>query len=132
MNLSLKTNKNKAIALILLVISMLLIKNPLTKFPITFCVIIVFILISTFLQDKNLSSLNFKKLGFKEFKQIIISYLVFELVMDFIIQPIISLIFNEPADYSTFKSIEGNSALYIKWLFNMWISAAIGEELLFR
>ncbi|MFC4164639.1 CPBP family intramembrane glutamic endopeptidase [Epilithonimonas zeae] len=28
--------------------------------------------------------------------------------------------------------IEGNSAKYFKWLFNMWISAAIGEELLFR
>mgnify|MGYP006165842575 CR=1 FL=1 len=30
------------------------------------------------------------------------------------------------------SQIEGNTNLYLKWLFNMWLSAAIGEELLFR
>ena len=52
--------------------------------------------------------------------------------MDFLFQPLISLIFNEPADYSYFSIIKGNKLLYFKWLFNMWLSAAIGEELLFR
>lgn len=63
---------------------------------------------------------------------ILISYVLLELSMDFIFQPLVNRIFNEPADYSSFKIIEGKPAQYTKWLFNMWISAAIGEELFFR
>lgn len=123
---------NKWIALLLLAITFALIYNPFTKFPYTFCIIIAVILLFTYLQDKNLKSLNFKKIGFSEIKIIIICYLTLELSMDFIFQPLVSRIFNEPADYSSFKILEGNPKMYLKWLFNMWISAAIGEELLFR
>lgn len=132
MNLSLKRNNNKWIALLFLAVAFALIYNPFTKFPFTFIVIILFILSATFFQDGNLKSLNFKKLGFREFKIIILAYIVLELLMDFLIQPAVSFLFNEPADYSAFGMIEGNTALYLKWLFNMWISAAVGEELLFR
>lgn len=132
MNLTLKKNENKGLALLFLLIALALIKNPLTKFPFTFIVIILFVLASTFFHDGNLKNLNFKKLGFREFKIIILAYLFLELLMDFVIQPAVSFAFNEPADYSSFKSIEGKTGLYFKWLFNMWISAAIGEELLFR
>ena len=124
--------ENKAIPLLLLLISYLLIYNPWTKFPYTFCVIILFIFFTTFLQDKNLESLNFKRIGIKEIKIIILCYLFFELSVDFIFQPLINVICNEPADYSTFAHIRGNGQLYFEWLFKMWISAAIGEELLFR
>ncbi|ALR31710.1 hypothetical protein ATE47_14855 [Chryseobacterium sp. IHB B 17019] len=123
---------NKWIAMLLLAIAFALIYNPFTKFPYTFCIIIAVILLFTYLQDKNLKSLNFKKIGFSEIKIIIICYLTLELSMDFIFQPLVSRIFNEPADYSSFKILEGNPKMYLKWLFNMWISAAIGEELLFR
>ncbi|MDQ0591793.1 membrane protease YdiL (CAAX protease family) [Chryseobacterium ginsenosidimutans] len=123
---------NKWVALLLLAVAFSLIYNPFTKFPYTFCVIIAVILLFTYLQDGNLKNLNFKKLGPPEIKIILISYLVLELSMDFIFQPLVSKIFNEPADYSSFKIIEGNPQQYFKWLFNMWISAAIGEELLFR
>lgn len=119
-------------ALLLLAISFSLIYNPLTKFPYTFCVIIAVILLLTFFQDGNLKNLNFKKIGGKEIKIILLCYLILELSMDFIFQPLVSKIFNEPADYSSFQIIEGNPKMYFKWLFNMWISAAIGEELLFR
>lgn len=123
---------NKWMALLLLAITFSLIYNPLTKFPYTFCVITAVILLFTYLQEGNLKNLNFKKIGGPEVKIILICYLIFELSMDFIFQPLVSKIFNEPADYSTFKVIEGNPGMYFKWLFNMWISAAIGEELLFR
>jgi len=123
---------NKWIALLLLAITFALIYNPFTKFPYTFCVIIAVILLFTYLQDKHLKNLNFKKIGFYEIKIIIICYLILEVSMDFIFQPLVGRIFNEPADYSSFKILEGNSKMYFKWLFNMWISAAIGEELLFR
>ena len=132
MNMALKINNNKWISILFLVISMTLIKNPLTKFPFTFIVIILFILVATFFQDGNLKNLNFKNIGLREFKIIILAYIILELLMDFVIQPAVSFTFNEPADYSSFKIIEGNTALYFKWLFNMWISAAVGEELLFR
>jgi len=123
---------NKWIAFLFLAISFSLIYNPFTKFPYTFCVIILAILLFTFLQDGNLKGLNFNKIKFSDLKIILVCYLILELSMDFVFQPLVSKIFNEPADYSSFKIIEGNSTKYFKWLFNMWISAAIGEELLFR
>lgn len=123
---------NKWVALLLLAIAFLLIYNPFTHFPYTFCVIIAVILLFTYLQDGNLKNLNFKKIGLSEIMIILGCYLVLELSMDFVFQPLVSKIFNEPADYSSFKVIEGNPQKYFKWLFNMWISAAVGEELLFR
>jgi len=86
----------------------------------------------TYFQDKNFENLNFKKLGFSELKTILICYLILELAMDFVVQPLVSFIFKEPADYSSFQIIEGKPKLYFTWLFKMWISAALGEELLFR
>jgi membrane protease YdiL (CAAX protease family) len=132
MNGTLKKYNNKWLGLLFLAIAFGLIYNPFTKFPFTFCVIILFILATTYLQDGNLKGLNFIKIGFREIKIILLSYICLELLMDFIFQPAVSWIFNEPADYSSFQVIEGNTPLYFKWLLNMWISAAIGEELLFR
>ncbi|KQS91711.1 hypothetical protein ASG21_04415 [Chryseobacterium sp. Leaf394] len=124
--------QTKWISLVLLTISFLLIYNPLTKFPYTFCVIIIFILISTYLQNGDLKSLNFNNLKSDDIKNILLSYLVLELSVDFMIQPLVNWLCNEPADYSAFKHIKGDTAQYLKWLYRMWISAAIGEELLFR
>ena len=92
-------SQNKWVSFLFLVIAFALIYNPYTKFPFTFLVIIFFILLVSYLQDGNFKSLNFKKIGLKEVKIILISYLIIELVMDFLFQPLISLIFNEPADY---------------------------------
>lgn len=117
---------------VLLAFSFLLIYNPWVKFPYTFCVISVFILLMTYLQDGNLRSLNFKRIGWKELKIILLCYLVLELSVDFIFDPIINWLCGESADYSMFAPIEGRTSLYLEWLVKMWISAAIGEELLFR
>lgn len=132
MNITFRINNNQWISLLFLVISILLIKNPLTKFPFTFVIIVLFVLVTTFFQDGNLKNLNFKNIAISDFKIIIVAYIILEILMDFVIQPVVSFAFNEPADYSSFKIIEGNLVLYFKWLFNMWISAAVGEELLFR
>lgn len=120
------------ISLFLLIIAFLLIYNPLTKFPYTFCVIIAFVLLATYLQNGNLKTLNFKNLHFRDVKIILISYVVLELGVDFIVQPLVNWVCNEPADYSSFEHIKGDTSQYFKWLYRMWISAAIGEELLFR
>ena len=109
-----------------------LIYSPFTKFPYTFCVIILFIFLISFLQDGSLRNLNFKKLGFKQIGIILACYIALELTMDFVFQPLATRIFNEPADYSSFEFIKGDSKSYFKYLVFMWISAAFGEELLFR
>lgn len=71
-------------------------------------------------------------MGGKELKTIILCYIALELSVDFIIDPLINWICNESTDYSMFSVIEGNTSLYLSWLLKMWVSAAIGEELLFR
>ena len=102
--------QTKWISLTLLIISFLLIYNPLTKFPDTFCVITIFILISTFLQDGNLKSLNFKNLRLVDIWNIIVCYLILELSVDFLIQPLVNWLCDEPADYSAFEHIKGDTA----------------------
>lgn len=109
-----------------------LIYNPFTKFPYTFCVIILFVFLISFLQDGSLRNLNFKKIGLKQIGIILASYIILEAIMDFVFQPLATKIFNEPADYSSFEFIKGDTKAYFKWLAFMWISAAFGEELLFR
>lgn len=127
-----KIMNSRWMSLFFLAAAFSLIYNPLTKFPYTFCVIIIAIMFFTYLQNGNLKALHFRKTGLREVKIILACYLIMELAMDFILQPVISRILNEPADYSLFKPIEGNAGLYFKWLSGMWISAAVGEELLFR
>jgi len=119
-------------ALLSFAIAFGLIYNPFTKFPYTFGVIIFFIFLISYLQDGSLKSLNFKKIGFKEIGIIIGGYVILEVIMDFVFQPLATKIFNEPADYSSFEFIKGDTNAYFKWLAFMWISAAFGEELLFR
>jgi membrane protease YdiL (CAAX protease family) len=123
---------NKIASALLLIASYALIYNPLTKFPYTFLIIIAFVLLATWLQEGGLRGFNFKKLGMKEAGIILLLFIVLESVMDFIIQPAVTKIFNEPADYSPFTSLDGNTPKYFKYLLYMWMSAAIGEELLFR
>ena len=117
---------------LLLVVSFLLIYNPLVSFPYTFVTIIAFVLLATYLQDGNLTALRFRPLGVRELKVILVGYLCLELSIDFIIDPIINRICGESADYSMFSALQGRTGLYLGWLLKMWISAAFGEELLFR
>lgn len=124
--------QNKFASLLLLIVAYLIIYIPWFRFPYTFCVIILFVLGATYMQDGSLRSLNFRRIGPREIKIILLSYLVLEISMDVIIDPIINRICNEPADYSMFAPLEGNTKLYLEWLGKMWISAAVGEELLFR
>lgn len=127
-----KILQTKWMSAVLLLIAFLLIYNPLTSFPYTFCVIITFVLLATYVQQQSLRSLNFRTLGWRELKIIAVSYPAIELTMDFVVEPLIDWACNEPADYSVFAGMQGNTSLYLKWLSGMWISAAVGEELLFR
>ncbi|WP_313807873.1 type II CAAX endopeptidase family protein [Flavobacterium sp.] len=132
MNSVSKLLNTKLAALLLFVSMFAFIFNPWTKFPYTFLVIISAIFLFTYLQDADLKALNFKKINLKTIGIIIAVFAVLELSMDFIFQPMITKLFNEPADYSSFEVLKGNSAMYFKYLAFMWLSAAFAEELLFR
>lgn len=123
---------NKGIALLLLLVPFSVMYIPLFKFPYTFCTISALVFLFTGLQDGNIRILQLKKLTAKDLLVVLLAYIVLECSMDFIIQPVITKLFNEPADYSSFAKLKGNTALYVKWLFLMWLSAAFGEELFFR
>jgi uncharacterized protein len=102
------------------------------KFPFKFLVIIAVVLLFTWLQDKSLRGLNFKRLTAKSALVILGCWAVLELAMDFAVQPAVNHIFNEPADYSAFDFLKGDTGQYLSFLWKMWMSAAVGEELLFR
>ncbi|MEW5675844.1 type II CAAX endopeptidase family protein [Flavobacterium enshiense] len=132
MNALSKLLNTKFAAFLLFAITFGFIFNPWTKFPYTFILIILFILLFVYLQDGNLKALNFKKITLRTIGIIIGVFTVLELSMDFVFQPLMTILFNEPADYSSFEVLKGNSAMYFKYLVFMWISAAFSEELLFR
>lgn len=119
-------------AALLLLIVMTLVFTKIAKFPYKFIIIISIVILFTFLQNKNLKALNFKRLRVKDFGTIVLLFIIIEIVMDFIIQPFISHIFNEGADYESFGFIKGESYPYMEFVLKMWISAAIGEEIVFR
>jgi membrane protease YdiL (CAAX protease family) len=55
-----------------------------------------------------------------------------ELLMDWLVQPLVNKLCNTVPDYSYFSILENKTALYTKYIFYTWLSAAAGEELLFR
>jgi membrane protease YdiL (CAAX protease family) len=124
--------QNKWMSILWIIISLALIFNPVLKFPYSFGFIIIFVLALTYFLKGNLDDLNFRNLGWRELKIIVFSYVVMELSIDFLLQPFVNWMFNEPADYSMFEPLEGNSKGYGSFLWKMWLSAAIGEEILFR
>ena len=63
---------------------------------------------------------------------IVAAFIVTELLFDLLLQPLISFLFNEPADYSGFRVLQDNSPLLLKYFFYTWLSAAIAEEIIYR
>jgi len=130
----LKLENTKIVALIKLMAVFALVFNPWAKFPYRFILIIITILIITYFEDRS-----FKKIGFKNqfgfLKLIGITLMIFiiiEPVLDFIIQPLVNKLTGEVPDYTAFDLVKNNFPKFIKYLFFIWISAAFGEEILFR
>lgn len=127
-----RLSDNKLLSFILLLIPLALIYVPFAKFPWHLSIIAVIVLLLTWFQDRDLKALNFKKITVKTILTAIGIWIVLELTMDFIVQPLITKLLNEPADYSMFEGLKGRTKSYFKILAGMWFSAAIAEELLFR
>lgn len=124
--------QNKWMSIVLIILSMALIFNPVLKFPYSFGFIILFVLAVTYLQKGTLEDLNFHPIGWRELKIILFAYLLMELTIDFLIQPLLNGVFNENADYSGFAVLEGKPELFWGMMWKVWLSAAMGEEILFR
>lgn len=127
-----KLLNSKPVSLLLMALTFGLIFIPFAKFPIKFMAITVIVLLITYLQNGNLRNLKFRKITIRSAITILFVYAVLEIVMDFVLQPLVSYIFDEPADYSAFDFLNGDAYNYFRYLIYMWISAAIGEEILFR
>lgn len=130
----LKLDNTKILALFKLIAVFALVFNPWAKFPYRFIFIIITILTITYFEDKS-----FKKIGFKNqfgfLKLIGITLMIFviiEPVLDFIIQPLVNKLTGEVPDYTAFDLVKNDFPKFIKYLLFIWISAAFGEELLFR
>lgn len=130
----LKNNFSKITALLTVIALNAFVFNPWTKFPYTFVIIIAAALLISYGQFKSLSELGFKT-NYSFYKIIVSALLVFVFVepfVDFILQPITNWLTQSPPDYSGFDVVKDDTPKYLKYLFYIWISAAFGEEILFR
>lgn len=119
-----------SLAMLMLMVGMAYLPWP--GFPFAFMLITFPILSLCWSYYKTLRPLGFVRFGMAEAAIAVILFSVVELAMDFAIQPAITWLLPEPADYSAFASLEGDGAKLGRYLLYMWISAALGEELLFR
>lgn len=124
----------RLVALLQLLLIYAFVFNPWVPFPYTFVVIVAAILLLVWFESRSLAGLGFRSnlsvtqvIGYA-----LLAFAVVEPVFDFIVQPLINKITGEITDYSMFKVLEGDFALYGKYLLFVWVSAAIGEEVLFR
>lgn len=131
---NLNSNYVKIGALLSVIALNAFIYNPWTKFPYTFVIIIAAALLISYGQFKSLAELGFKA-NYSLKKILLISLVLFvavEVFVDFFLQPFINWVTNEPQNYGAFDVIKGNRSIYLKYFFYTWISAAFGEEILFR
>ena len=111
-----KTIKSKILSFILIIMVYGFVFNPWTSFPYTFIIIIAAVIAIAYWSDKSLSSIGLKV--DKSFLKIIgisaLLFIIIEPLLDFVVQPLVSKLTSEPADYSMFQSIEGDFPKYLK------------------
>nr|WP_319397713.1 type II CAAX endopeptidase family protein [uncultured Carboxylicivirga sp.] len=124
----------RLIALIQFSLVYLFVFNPWSSFPYTFVIITVTILLVSYLYDGSSKGVGFKsdKSIFLVLRTSVLLFLIVEPIFDFIIQPLINKLTGEVVDYTTFQSLAGDLSSFIKILSNVLLSAAMGEEVLFR
>jgi membrane protease YdiL (CAAX protease family) len=108
--------------------------NPWTKFPYTFLIIIAAVFAWCLWQDGNLEGIGLDTKGsfIKLITRVVLLFIAIEAIMDFVVQPLVNKLTEEIVDYSTFSRLAHKTDKYFKYLLYTWISAAFGEEILFR
>ncbi|CAM1374183.1 CPBP family intramembrane glutamic endopeptidase [Tenacibaculum xiamenense] len=131
-NLTLSNAKLVSILQALIVYSFVF--NPWTSFPYTFIIIIISILVLVYWTDKTFAKIGFI-LSHSILKTIGIALTIFLItspILDFIIQPLVNKVTGDTVDFSAFQALAHNFKLYSKYALFVLISAAFGEEILFR
>lgn len=126
---------NRALTVILLIAAIyFFMKGNFVSFPFNIPVIVSVIIFGYLFCKQPLNLLGIKKIRrpFFFLLTVLIVALFAETVMDWLIQPQVNKLFLKTPDYSYFHILEGKVLLFIKYIFYTWLSAAIGEELLFR
>ncbi|HEX2629306.1 MAG TPA: type II CAAX endopeptidase family protein [Chitinophagaceae bacterium] len=126
--------KTRCIELLPLIALFAFVYNPWTKFPFTFLIIIAAVLAWCEWRDGNLKGIGLDTKGnfITLITRVILLFIAVEIVMDFVVQPLVNKITGETVDYSTFNRLAHQTPKYFKYLLYTWISAAFGEEILFR
>lgn len=131
---NLKLKDSRIIAFIKLAAIFALLFNPWAKFPYKFIIIILAILAVTYFEDKSFQRIGFKnQFSFLKVLGItLVVFIVIEPILDFIVQPLVNKLTGEIPDYTAFDLVKNNFQKFGKYLLFIWISAAFGEEILFR
>lgn len=129
-----KTMKLRIFAALQITLVYSFVFNPWTSFPYTFLIIIIAAILLTVLSKVSLAELGFKtnRNFFSIVTTALLIFAVSEPILDFIIQPLINKLTHEIPDYSAFDRVKHNFPKYLKYLCFIWVSAAFGEEVLFR
>lgn len=100
--------------------------------PLTVVLLAVGVLVWTFFEAKSLKPIG---LGRQRLKPTLIWGIGLAIALTLvgeIVQPIIERLMGMRSDYSGYGALAGNARLALQLLAYAWISAAIGEEILFR
>ncbi|CAL2089130.1 CPBP family intramembrane glutamic endopeptidase [Tenacibaculum sp. 190524A05c] len=85
---------------------------------------------SNFLKQLGFSSSNFNKKNILIHAPLI-AFTLF-LIYYYVLLPLLTYITNQPIDYSDFDAVKGNPVSLIFLLIFVWVSAAFGEEIVWR
>jgi membrane protease YdiL (CAAX protease family) len=123
--------------IIVTIISFLLFYSDLDVKGFTIIILAILAFIAAFIDSKEtlFSSLGFKKKNVNLKNLVIYAPLTgfaILLLYLYILTPIITKFTGVPIDISSFDTIRGNTEALIGILFFIWISAAFGEEIVFR
>ncbi|TXJ23522.1 MAG: CPBP family intramembrane metalloprotease [Chitinophagaceae bacterium] len=126
--------KDAVTAFIFIAAAYLFMYGKFIKFPYNIPAICLIIIAGYFFSGRSFSKLGIKKIQQpgKFLLTALLLALAAEVIMDWLVQPLVNKLFDTPPDYSYFSMLEGKTPLFVKYLLYMWLSAAFGEELLFR
>jgi membrane protease YdiL (CAAX protease family) len=106
----------------------------LLKFPYNIPVLALLCMAIFAWENKSLAGMGFQKAGstLNFVGRILIGFFIIEFIFDFVVQPVVGLVLNEPADYSSYNFLKANTGKYFLYILCAWISAAIAEEIIYR
>lgn len=125
---------SRLIALLIIIVVAVYPFLRLVKFPFNLPLLALAGLLAVYMQDRTITHAGFRSSLslIKVLKWVVVTFFIIELLFDLLLQPLVNAVFIEPADYSAFSFLEGNTPKYLRYLLYTWLSAAIAEEVIYR